>query len=228
MTIRSADCKTVFKATPLYFENFSVTYARTVRREDVLHARNRTGREGIRNRADRLADIEIADLLFEEQRDRRLIRAVDRRGQRTAAPDRALAGAEAREGFFVRRKERQALPVGKIELPDRRTEPPRICQRILDRDAHIRHAELRDHRMVAVFDQRVDDALAVHDHVDVVRLHIEKPLCLDEFEALVHQRGAVDRHLRAHIPVRVLERVGRLHTAEFSARFAEKRTARRR
>ena len=124
--------------------------------------------------------------------------------QCTAAANGTLTRAKAREGFFVRRIERQLLPISQIQLLYGRREAARVGERILDGDAHIRHAELRDDGVVLILNERVHDAFAVHNDVDVVRLHIEKPLGFDEFESLIHERGAVYGDLRAHVPVRVL------------------------
>ena len=43
-----------------------------------------------------------------------------------------------------------------------------MSQRVLDRQAHVRQAELRFDRAVHEFDQRMDDALVVDDDVDLV------------------------------------------------------------
>ena len=42
-------------------------------------------------------------------------------------------------------------------------------QAMRDRHAHVRGAELRDHRSVAKFDQAVHDRLRMHQHVDLIR-----------------------------------------------------------
>ena len=55
-------------------------------------------------------------------------------------------------------------------------------------------------RAVAQVDERVDDRLRVHDHVDPVVRRSEQVVGLDQLEALVHQRRRVDRDLAAHVP----------------------------
>ena len=47
-------------------------------------------------------------------------------------------------------------------------------------------------------------------------------MCLDHLEALVHQRGRVDRDLRAHVPGRVRERGVRSTSASSAARVPRK------
>ena len=54
----------------------------------------------------------------------------------------------------------------------------------------------------------MDDALALDDDLDLLRRQTEQPHSLDELEALVHQGGAVDGDLCAHVPVGMLEGVG--------------------
>jgi len=59
-------------------------------------------------------------------------------------------------------------------------------------------AELRLDRAVDELDQRVDHALVVNHHVDAVERQAEQPVCLDHFEAFVHQGGRIDGDLGAH------------------------------
>ena len=47
----------------------------------------------------------------------------------------------------------------------------------------------------------MDDGLRVHEHVDHFCGHVEEVMRLDDLEALVHQRGGIDRDLRTHRPV---------------------------
>ena len=68
-------------------------------------------------------------------------------------------------------------------------------------------AELRDERAVAELDQAVHDRLRVDQHVDLLGGQREQMMGLDEFQALVHQGRGIDRDLRAHRPVRMLERL---------------------
>ena len=45
----------------------------------------------------------------------------------------------------------------------------------------------------------------MHDHMDPLRLHVEEPLGLDDFETFVHHGCRVDGDLRPHVPVGVLQ-----------------------
>ena len=50
-------------------------------------------------------------------------------------------------------------------------------------------------------------ARGVHDDLDLVEVNPEKQMCLDHLKALVDQGRGVDRHHRAHIPGRMIERL---------------------
>src|SRR5262249_7595646 len=68
-------------------------------------------------------------------------------------------------------------------------------ERVRDRGAHVRSAELCEYRAVDVFDQRMHDALRVHDDLDLRRGRPEQQTGLDELQPLVHERRGVDRDL---------------------------------
>src|SRR5688572_30568536 len=75
----------------------------------------------------------------------------------------------------------------------------------------------------------MDYALRMYDHVDLVGVKAEQPSCFYHLESLIHQRCRVDRDLRAHVPVWMLQRLlfanGReerpVLSAEWSARGCE-------
>ena len=71
----------------------------------------------------------------------------------------------------------------------------------------------------------MNNALALNNDLYIVNVNAEKPLCLDYFKTLVHQRCAVNRNLCAHRPVGVTERVRLCDTRKLRAGFAEKRTS---
>ena len=87
---------------------------------------------------------------------------------------------------------------------------------------------MRDHRAVAELDHAMDDRLGVHQHLDLVRIQIEKMISLNHFEALVHQGCRIDRDLRAHRPIGVLERGLQRRLADLVLRPGPERPARRR
>ncbi len=65
----------------------------------------------------------------------------------------------------------------------------------------------------------------MQDHADAVAGHVEEPPRLHHLQALVHHRRRVDRHLRAHRPRRVAERLGGRDGAERGEIARAKRTA---
>src|SRR5207249_11831891 len=73
-------------------------------------------------------------------------------------------------------------------------------ERLRDRRGHVGIAELRQYGAVDVFDQRMDNALGMDDHLDLLARGTEKPMRLDDFETLVHHRRRIDRDLAPHAP----------------------------
>lgn len=57
----------------------------------------------------------------------------------------------------------------------------------------------------------MDDALRVHDNIDIIVVSAEKVVSFDDLQALVHHRGAVHRDFCTHIPVRMLQRISYCH-----------------
>jgi len=70
----------------------------------------------------------------------------------------------------------------------------------------------------------MDDRLRVNDHVHTRHLDVEEPPSLDHLQALVEQRGRIDRDLSAHFPGRVLERLLDCHARQLLCRESTKRT----
>jgi len=83
-------------------------------------------------------------------------------------------------------------------------------------------------RAIDEFDQRVDDALMVDHHVDLLERQPEQPVGFDDLEALVHERGRVDGDLRAHRPARVVQRLLDRDPIEVQVGVGPERPARRR
>ena len=48
----------------------------------------------------------------------------------------------------------------------------------------------------------------MHEDIDLFRTKTKQPVRFDNFKSLVHQRGRIDRDLRAHRPRWVTHRVG--------------------
>src|SRR5436853_413306 len=64
-----------------------------------------------------------------------------------------------------------------------------VGEGVLYGHAHVWDAELGLRRAVHEAHNRVDDALRVDYHFDVVVGHAEEPVGLDDLQALVHQAG---------------------------------------
>ena len=67
----------------------------------------------------------------------------------------------------------------------------------------------------------------MHHHVNPVHRNIEKPTRLDDLETLVHHRRGINRHLRTHLPARMIERLLDGHLRKVFG-SVQKRTATRR
>src|SRR5207245_10648832 len=62
-------------------------------------------------------------------------------------------------------------------------------ERVLDGQAHVRLRKRRLHAAVDVLDEGMHDALRVINDVDALVVEAVEPPGLDDFVALVHQRG---------------------------------------
>jgi hypothetical protein len=121
---------------------------------------------------------------------------------RNACQASPSAGKRSRSGFSNVR-----LPIScKVEAFGRAVDAVGIREAMCDRDAHVVRAEVRDHRAVTEFDHAMNDRLRVHQHLNLVRRQIEKVISLNHFKAFVHQRRRIDRDLRTHRPIRMLQR----------------------
>ena len=97
--------------------------------------------------------------------------------------------------------------VRELERRHRRRGALGVGQRVGDRDAHVGVAEMRDRGAVAEADEPVHDRRRVDHDLDPVVGDAEEEVRLDHLEALVRERGRVDRDLRPHRPGRVRERL---------------------
>ncbi len=76
-----------------------------------------------------------------------------------------------------------------------------------DRCAHVRAAQLREHRAVGQRDEAMHDGLRMDQDVELGGRQSEQMMRLDQLEPLVHQRRRIDGHLGSHRPVRMIERL---------------------
>ena len=150
--------------------------------------------------------------------------------QRTAATRlyRIISQCKTAEGIHVRlRKSQTTARAEKIQRRIRIRKPLWITQCQTDRNPHIRHAHLTDHRIVRKLHRRVQNALRVHQHLDLICRHIEQPPRLDDLQTFVHHGRRIDRDLRAHVPVRMAQRLRQRHMRKLLPRKSAKRTAAR-
>ena len=125
-------------------------------------------------------------------------------GHGSARARRVHRKAQAGGLFIVGRFEAEVFELPEIEPVEHRLSALRISQRELNRQPHVRYAELGDDSSVHELYHRVYDALRVDYHLNVVRRHAEEVHRLDEFKPLVHHRRTVDGYLRTHAPVWML------------------------
>ena len=114
---------------------------------------------------------------------------------------------------------------GQVERRQRRRGALRVGQRVRDRHAHVRVAEVRERRAVAEAHERVHDRRRLDDDLDPLVRELEEEVRLDQLEPLVRERGRVDGDLRAHAPGRMRERLVRRDVAELVAGAAAERPA---
>lgn len=137
-----------------------------------------------------------------------------------------LASRSMGKARFVHRPEIQREQFGEIQRSlDRCGALRRMQQRMLDGKRHRRRRELREHGAVVELDEAVHDALGVEDGLTLVMAQAEEALGLDEFEALVGERGGIDGDLGAHRPIGVLDGIGRSDVREFFQRPVPERAA---
>ena len=162
---------------------------------------------------------------LEERLHRHLVRCIERAGRDPSPLPRLARQREQRERLEIRllEGERQS---GERERRHGRRGALGVGEGVGDRHAHVRVAEMREHRTVAEADERVHDRPRVHDHLDLLVREPEEVVRLDELEPLVREGGRVDGDLRAHRPGRVRERVLHGDVAELVAAAAAKRAAR--
>ena len=89
------------------------------------------------------ANIQKADLILQEQAHSFLVGTVCGAGAKAALADRLFGGCQAAERFIIRHIKAQMLEGSKIQFRHRAGQTVRPGQGILDRNAHIRHAQLR-------------------------------------------------------------------------------------
>ena len=128
------------------------------------------------------------------------IRGVQHGGSGTARFGRGASQPQARKPLEIRRFEVQPRRAQDVERFYTGGEPLRPAERMGDRRAHVRVAQLRQHRAVHVFHQRMHDALRMHDHFDLRRRQAEQQAGFDQLQPFVHAASPSPRRSCAPSP----------------------------
>lgn len=124
-------------------------------------------------------------------------------------PKGLLGQGQAGEPFLVRRLEGELPPYGRNPAAGRRRALDGVAHGVPDGGAHIRRAQLGQHRSVGKLHHGMDHRLGMHHRLQRVRRHAEQVVGLDELQSLVHHGGAVHGDLAPHSPGRMGQHLGR-------------------
>ncbi len=164
-------------------------------------------RERLQGALDRPDDAAERDLAGQEGVHRLLVGRVQDRRAPPAGVGRASGQPDGRKAGLVERVELERPQVLEVGRRHSVAKPVGIAEGDRDRKAHVGAPELRLQGAVHELDQRVNRALRVDDHRDVLKGHAEQMVGLDELQTLVHHGRRVDGHLWAHRPARVVQRL---------------------
>ena len=116
---------------------------------------------------DRVRDVVKSDFILQKQADGLFIGGVHGRAGRAAGLRCLLCKREARKRRLVDRVKRQRPSGQKIERGSRIVRPVRIRHGKADGDAHIGHAQLRQHGSVDKLHKGMHNRLPVNDSLDL-------------------------------------------------------------
>ncbi len=180
---------------------------------------------GIHRLRNHLRDVRESKPAFQKRRHRDLVGRVQHDRQAPLRFEGAVGQAQARKIVPRRLVKLEGFLLREIEKRHRRVPAIGIREGVLNRQAHVGDAHLRDDRSVLQLDHRVHDRLRVNNDVDLRGGHAKQPMRLDHLQPLVHQCGRIDGDLRAHLPGRMLQRVGGGDPGQLAQRPAAKRAA---
>ena len=127
----------------------------------LLH--NRQAQRGL----DRVRDVVKSDFVLQKQADSLFVGRVQGCAGRAAKLRRLLCKHEARKRRLIDRVKRQRSAGQKIERRGRIVRPVRIRHGKTDGNAHIRHAQLRQHGSIDKFHKGMHNRLPVNDSLDL-------------------------------------------------------------
>ncbi len=174
---------------------------------------------------DHVGDVQEADIFLQICCHRHLIGCVEGRRHSSADPERLVSQPGTWKPLVVRPVECQRSDACQIQRRRLQRHAFRIIHRVRNRRPHVGQPQLGDHRTVPVFYQRMDDALPVNQHLDLRGRDIEQPPGFNHLEPFVHERGGIDRDLRAHLPVGMPQRLLGLHVLHLLAGQLPQRAA---
>src|SRR5690606_36973879 len=178
------------------------TFARLpVSQQHLGELGHRLGSETVKRVLDDNRDIGEANALVKEGLHRDFIGCVeDGAGgsPRIEGPTRQL---QTGEPLRVRRLEVQPRRQQQIKRADAGIDPLRPGQGVGNGGAHVRVAQLSQHRAIDVIHQRMHHTLRMHHHLDLLGPGVEQPAGLDQLQPLVHHARRVDGYLLTHGPV---------------------------
>src|SRR5260221_1023296 len=157
------------------------------------------------------------------------VRRVEHRGRGTARPTRLDTETERGELVMPHGLERQWRPRDRVKgwYPSV-ANTVRVGERVQNGQLHAWRTELSHHAAVDELDERMHDALRMHDDVDALVRNAEEIVGLDHLQGLVGKRGAVHGDLRSHLPCGMPQRLLRCRIRDAVGTPVTKWTARRR
>ena len=175
---------------------------------------------------DDVCHLQEAAALLTESEVHHLIGGIDDTGSVATPPYRFVCHLQAAELLWVGLLEGQVLEVPPVDAREAALQSIGVGEGQLNGHAHVRHTHLSLDGTVLELDSAVQDALRMHHDLYPLGCDVEQPACLDDLEAFVHHRRAVDGYLCPHVPVGMLQGLCRCDVAQLVEREgAERATA---
>ena len=159
-------------------------------------------------------NVHKTDSLLQEKPHRRLVCSIQDRGGSAAGTRRLHCNRQAGERLTVGHSKGKRRTVQQVQRSGRSDRAFRPGEGILDGKAHIRRAQLCQHRIITVFHQGVNYTLPVDHNGNFLGRHPVESHSFDELKPFIHQGGGVHGDLGSHGPVGMLQRLGQRHLPE--------------
>ena len=174
---------------------------------------------------DNLGHLKEPTLVLEESTIHDLVGCVQDTRHVATTLDSLEGEGQAAELLEIRLEELERM-VEQVEALASERQSLGVGEGVLDRQTHVRHAQLGLHRSVLKLHSTMDDTLRMHQHLYLTGLDTKEPLGLDHLETLVHHRSRVDGDLGAHIPRGVFQRISLRHMGYLVHRLQAEGTTR--